>query len=132
MRRVGRALLVHRDLHTAEFLERVLRREGFAVLLATTAWDALSALAFAPDVVISSPRTPEMSGADLLELVGAWRPQAARILLEASVEEAGTDRYFAAPRDTGALVRLVRNCLTRQQAIAMTEEEPTREHVLRA
>ncbi|WP_153110517.1 EAL domain-containing protein [Propionivibrio limicola] len=75
-------LFVDDEPHILSSLRRTLRREGYAILTATTATEAMSLLArHRVHVVISDQRMPEMSGTEFLARVKSLYPETVRMIL---------------------------------------------------
>ena len=75
-------MLVDDEPRILSSLRRVLRREGYEILLATNGREALDELATrSVDVVISDHKMPGVSGVELLERIAHQWPSTARILL---------------------------------------------------
>jgi CheY-like chemotaxis protein len=75
-------LLVDDEPRILSALHRALRREGYELLSAETASDALRMIDETPiDCVLSDHKMPGMTGLQLLELVATRRPHAARLLI---------------------------------------------------
>ena len=83
-------LLVDDEPNILNALKRLLRRENYRVLTASSGAEALEILAMQPvQVIISDQRMPEMSGIELLSKVKSLYPQTVRIILS-GYSEAGT------------------------------------------
>lgn len=75
-------LIVDDEQRVLSALRRALRREGYEILLASTAREALTYLAEQPvDAVLSDHKMPGMSGIEILREAARQRPQAARLLI---------------------------------------------------
>ena len=75
-------LLVDDDVSILSSLKRLLRRENYHILTATSGEEALSLLALYPvGVILTDQRMPGMSGTELLARVRAMHPKAIRMLL---------------------------------------------------
>lgn len=75
-------LLVDDEPNILSALNRLLRREGYRVLTAGSADEALAILAREPvDVVISDQRMPQMTGTELLARVKTLHPRTVRMIL---------------------------------------------------
>lgn len=75
-------LLVDDEAHVLSALCRSLRREGYEILTAETAAEALRILeAREVDAVLSDHKMPRMGGLELLERASRLRPSAARLLI---------------------------------------------------
>lgn len=85
--REGTLLLVDDEENILAALQRVLRREPYAVLTATSGAEGLALLAaHQVDVVISDQRMPGMTGTDLLRRVKEAYPETVRIVLSGYTE----------------------------------------------
>ena len=113
-------MLVDDEPRILSALRRVLRREGFELLLVETARDALTELEGRPiDVVVSDHKMPGISGVELLERIAERWPSTARILLsgwsnEIAAEELEGARLHAVltkPWDEDGLKRTIHSAL---------------------
>jgi FixJ family two-component response regulator len=106
-------LLVDDEPNILNAIERVLRRDGYAIHKATSGADGLKLLA-AHDVgvIVSDQRMPEMTGVEFLERSRAVRPDAVRIALSgytelesvvAAVNRGAVFRFLTKPWDDAAL-----------------------------
>lgn len=85
--REGTLLLVDDEENILAALQRVLRREPYAVLTATSGAEGLALLAaHQVDVVISDQRMPGMTGTDFLRRVKEAYPETVRIVLSGYTE----------------------------------------------
>lgn len=120
-----RLLLVDADPESLRMLEVSLRKEGFEVLTAASAEDALELLAARePDVVISETRLPGMDGPALLERVRGGQPGSVPFIFltsDASPEarmralSLGVEDYVVRPVYIKELTTRVRIILQRKQ-----------------
>ena len=110
-------LLVEDDRSLLELMMIVFRDEGFSVRLATTAAEALEAIAAAaPDVMVIDVTLPGESGEALCRRVKSNQATAGiRCLLWSSVPNlarvaraAGADAWMVKPTDLDALVARIR------------------------
>lgn len=85
---VRKLLLVDDEPNITTALNRLLRREGYQILIAHSAREALETLAVNADVgvVLSDQRMPEMSGIELLSKVKVLYPGIVRIILSGYTE----------------------------------------------
>jgi two-component system, probable response regulator PhcQ len=78
----SKILVVDDEPHVTQAMKRLLFKEGFEVLTAQSAEEALGLLAQKPiDVVISDEKMPGISGSDFLALVYKKYPETVRIIL---------------------------------------------------
>lgn len=81
-------LLVDDESRILSALRRTLRREGYAILTAESAGEALRLLEEKPvDLVLSDQKMPGTSGLELLRAVAARHPRVARLLITGWPEE---------------------------------------------
>ena len=86
-------LLVDDESRILSALERALRREGYELLVAESAAQALRILDDRPvDLVLSDHKMPGMSGLEFLGEAAARQPGAARILITGWPEEVPADQ----------------------------------------
>ncbi len=89
-------LIVDDEPQVCDTLRRVLRRDGFHVLTANSAADALATLENnAVDVIISDQRMPRESGVSLLGKVRERWPGVIRFLLSGAADAEEVDRAVA-------------------------------------
>lgn len=80
-------LLVDDEPHILSALSRVLRRDGYRILTATSAAEGLELLALNEvQVIVSDQRMPEMSGTEFLGRVKEMYPNTIRIVLSGYTE----------------------------------------------
>jgi response regulator RpfG family c-di-GMP phosphodiesterase len=92
----GTLLIVDDEPQVCDTLRRVLRRDGFHVLTANSAADALATLENnAVDVIISDQRMPRESGVSLLGKVRERWPDVIRFLLSGAADADEVDRAVA-------------------------------------
>lgn len=118
-------LLVDDEPSILSALRRLLRPEGYQILLANGGQEGLELLADEPvDLVISDMRMPEMDGASFLEQVRERWPDVGRILLTgyadisstvAAINRSEIHRYVAKPWDDRELLLVVEDALERQR-----------------
>jgi len=123
MRAGGRAptlLIVDDEARILSALHRSLRREGWRVLTAGTAGEALRLLDDEPiDAVLSDHKMPRNNGLDVLEAAAQRRPNAARLLISGWPDEIPAERLAALgvralipkPWDDAELKRILREAL---------------------
>jgi CheY-like chemotaxis protein len=81
-------LLVDDEAGILSALRRTLRREGYEILTAESAAEALRALEREPvDLVLSDQKMPGMSGTELLERIARRHRDVARVVLTGWPEE---------------------------------------------
>jgi EAL domain-containing protein (putative c-di-GMP-specific phosphodiesterase class I)/ActR/RegA family two-component response regulator len=127
-------LIVDDDAGVAASLVRVLRRDGYRILTAPTAKDALDLLALnVVHVVISDHRMPAMTGAEFLGKVKLLYPETVRILFSGYIEiEALTDavnrgaiyRFLLKPWDDETLRESVRQAFHHYWLTHTAKERP--------
>jgi len=83
-----RILIVDDEPAILSALRRSLQREGFDVLRAGSAVEALEALAQQPqvDLVLSDQKMPGMSGIEMMETIRRKHPDAMRVLISAQCD----------------------------------------------
>jgi response regulator RpfG family c-di-GMP phosphodiesterase len=115
-------LVVDDEARILSVLQRALRRDGWRVLTAGTAAEALRILdEELVDAVLTDHKMPRMSGLDLLEAAARRRPAAARFLISGWPDEISAERMNALgiralipkPWDDGDLRRVLRDSLAR-------------------
>jgi DNA-binding NtrC family response regulator len=113
-------MLVDDEPRILSALRRVLRREGFELLLVESARDALTELEEREiDVVVSDHKMPGISGMELLERIAERWPSTARILLSGwsneiasrDLEGARLHAVLTKPWDEEALKRSIQSAL---------------------
>jgi len=113
-------LLVDDEARILSALRRVLRREGYEILTAESANEALRILdEHAVDAIVSDQRMPGGSGLALLTAAARRRPQAARMLItgvtdeipRSALEAAGVCALITKPWDDERLKATLRRAL---------------------
>jgi CheY-like chemotaxis protein len=113
-------LLVDDEAHILSALQRVLRREPYEVLTATSPPEALALLAARViTVVVSDQKMPGASGIEFLREVAQRFPATRRILLTGWPEElpthereaAGLDAILPKPWDEAVLKATLQRCV---------------------
>ena len=113
-------LLVDDEAHILSALRRALRREGYEILAAASAAEALALLEERPvDLVLSDQKMPGTSGLELLRRVAARHPGVARLLITGWPEEVpaaerealGIRALLPKPWDVGELREALRRSL---------------------
>ena len=111
-------LLVDDETRILSALHRTLRREGYEILSAESAAEALRILASRKvDLVLTDQKMPGMSGLELLEQVATRHPGVARLLITGWPEEIpreeiarlGIRALIPKPWDDGELKTLLRD-----------------------
>lgn len=115
-------LLVDDEANILQALQRLLRRETFRIVTATSGNEALKLLAQLSNValIVSDQRMPQMNGAELLKRSRELAPEAIRILLTGysdlgdavdAVNMGGITRYLSKPWDDTELLQAVRGAV---------------------
>lgn len=113
-------LLVDDEAHILSALRRALRREGYELLVATSAAEALHLLEErSVDLVLSDQKMPGTSGLELLRRVAERHPRVARLLITGWPEEVpaaerealGIRALLPKPWDAGELKAAIRRAL---------------------
>lgn len=113
-------LLVDDEVNILQALQRLLRRETFRIVTATSGDEALNLLAQLSNValIISDQRMPQMNGAELLRRSRELSPDSYRVLLTGysdlgdavdAVNRGGIFRYLNKPWDDSELLQIVRS-----------------------
>ena len=114
-------LLVDDEERILSALRRTLRREGYELLMARTAAQALAMLEERPvDLVVSDQKMPGLTGVDFLAQVAERRPGIPRILLTgwpeeipaARLREVGVRALLPKPWDDTELKSTLRKALS--------------------
>ena len=125
-----RILVIEDERGIAEFLDRALAAEGFAVTLASDGEDGERlALGGQVDLVLLDLRLPGRGGLEVLDAIRAQRPEVPVILLTAMGQkedvvaglDRGADDYVTKPFDLDELLARVRAQLRRP-----AQRDPTR------
>lgn len=115
-------MLVDDEPNILQSLQRLLRREPFRVVTATSGEEALKLLAGLEDValILSDQRMPNMNGAEFLERSREIVPDAIRMLLTGyselgdavnAINRGGISRYISKPWEDGDLVQALRTAV---------------------
>jgi len=113
-------LLVDDEARILSALRRCLRREGFEILTAESAAEALRILDARPvDAIVSDQKMPGGSGLALLTAAARRRPEAARMLItgvtdeipRSALEAAGVCALITKPWDDARLKATLRRAL---------------------
>jgi len=127
-----RILLVDDEENILHALKRVLRREGYEILTATSSTEALGLLAAnrgTIGVVISDFKMPGMNGVEFLSRVKAEHPDTIRIILsgyaDADVVRAATNegqvyRFVTKPWEDEELKTVIRSSIQQHEATRIT------------
>jgi two-component system, NtrC family, response regulator HydG len=119
-----RVLVVDDDATTRSGLERLLRSQGFEVLVASDGSDALGVVERdRPDLIVTDLKMPRMSGEELLRELRRDRPELPIIILtgqgdiHSAVEamKEGADDYITKPVDVSQLSDCIVRALTRPE-----------------
>jgi response regulator RpfG family c-di-GMP phosphodiesterase len=90
---VPRLLLVDDEVRILSALRRTLRREGYEIVTAESAAEALRVLDEGPvDAILTDHKMPGMSGAQLLAEAARRCPNAARMIITGWTEEIPPER----------------------------------------
>lgn len=129
-------LLVDDDPSVTAALKRVLYRQPWRVLEASSGEEALAVLAREDvAVIVADEQMPGMSGSELLSRVRRVRPGTARMILTGqaslsaairSINEGEIRRFFVKPCDEAMLVESIRDVI-RERAVG----EPSRSEAIR-
>ncbi|MEO5561194.1 MAG: EAL domain-containing protein, partial [Dokdonella sp.] len=116
-------LLVDDEPHISAALSRMLRRDGYRILVASGGLEALEMLAINPiQVIISDQRMPQMSGTEFLETVRQMYPDTIRMILSGytdlqvvteSVNRGAVSKFLTKPWDDDQLRQHVRDAFQR-------------------
>ncbi len=116
-------LIVEDDTNTREGLSRVLKKEGYQIILSGDGNDALKKVRRENlDLVLTDLKLPGADGLEILRETKNLRPEVAVILITAygTIESAveamrkGAEDYLTKPINVGHLKHLVRKALERQ------------------
>jgi len=120
-------LLLDDEPNIIRSLNRALRLDGYKILAATSAADALKLLAMNPvQVVLSDHRMPEMTGIEFLSRVKELYPDTVRIILSGyadldsvidAINRGAVYRYFTKPWDDEQLRECVQQAFRHQQLL---------------
>ncbi len=126
----GRILVVDDEASARGGLERLLAQEGFTVKTAPDGSAALKLAAeFAPDVVVTDLKMPQMDGLELLKLLREQDPGLPVVVATAfgdvssavAAMRAGADDYLTKPIDIDALVLSIERTTERRTLRAEAE-----------
>jgi response regulator RpfG family c-di-GMP phosphodiesterase len=117
-------LCVDDEVNVLNSLKRLLRKESYKLLLASSGKEGLSLLEKEPvHLVISDQRMPEMTGTEFLQIVKQRYPEAVRIILTGyseantiieSINKGEIYRYLMKPWDDEELRNMIQECLGKQ------------------
>ncbi|MEJ5208648.1 EAL domain-containing protein [Denitratimonas sp. CY0512] len=112
-------LVVDDEIGICNALTRLLRRDGYNILIARSGAEALDLLALHPiQVILSDQRMPGMSGTELLGKVKSLYPNTVRIILSGytdlsvvteAVNQGAVFRFLTKPWDDGQLRSQIRD-----------------------
>ncbi len=126
----ARILVVDDEPSARQGLEKLLQQEGFVVRSAADGAAALRTAAdFAPDLVVTDLRMPQMDGMELLarlreqdrELPVVVATAFGEVATAVAAMRAGADDYLTKPLDIDALVLVIERSLERRALRAETE-----------
>ena len=115
-------LIVDDEARILSALQRTLRREGYDILTAESAAEALGILESQPvDGILSDQKMPGMSGMKLLAEAARRRPEAVRMIItgwteeipQPALAEAGVAALVTKPWDDARLKATLRRALKR-------------------
>ncbi len=125
-------LLVDDEENVRMSLKRILRREGYTILTASSAEEGLEVMAQnRVNVVLSDQRMPGMSGVEFLRRVKIMHPDAVRMILSGYTEVGTlTDainkgeiyQFITKPWENEALIALIREAFVRYELLKRTEK----------
>jgi len=136
-------LLLDDEVNILTSLKRLLRREGYTILIANNSTEAFELLsANTVGVVISDQRMPDMTGTEFLSRVKEFYPDTIRMVLSGytdlqsvieSINEGSIYRFLTKPWDDDQLRGVIREAFQRQE---MSQEnaflnQQNREHSAR-
>jgi DNA-binding NtrC family response regulator len=119
----GRILIVDDDPHFLRVLQRILSGEKFSVTATSNPCDAIGLLRSDNfDLIICDLRMPECDGLNLLHVIRTGGNEIPVIILTAYGEvdtyleamNAGVTEYLNKPIKSDELVRVVRNCIRKE------------------
>ncbi len=123
----GHVLLVDDDMNLLKGLQRLLHKEPYTIVTATSAEDALSILeGLTVQVVVSDQKMPGLSGIDFLRIVKEKYPQVLRIMLTgdtnletavSAINEGEIYRFFTKPCNEIDLAFAIREALSQQEVL---------------
>lgn len=116
-------LLVDDEPHILAALKRLLRREGYRILTATSAREGLEILATTPvQVLLSDERMPEMNGSEFLMRAKDLHPDTVRIVLSGyanvdaitrAINVGAVSNFLLKPWNDDELRRIIREAFDR-------------------
>lgn len=126
-------LLVDDEENVQMSLKRILRREGYTILTASSAEEGLEVMAQnRVNVVLSDQRMPGMSGVEFLRRVKIMYPDAVRMILSGYTEVGTlTDainkgeiyQFITKPWENEALIALIREAFVRYELLKRAEQD---------
>jgi len=124
-------LLVDDEPGVRASLNRLLRREGYRILMAASGAEALEMLAINKvQVIVSDQRMPGMSGTEFLDTVKQMYPSTIRMILSGytdlqvvtdSVNRGAVFKFLTKPWDDNLLRELIRDAFRRYQSIDLLD-----------
>ncbi len=127
-----KVLFVDDEPHVTEGLKRVLRKEPYDFLSASSAKEALVILKReGVDVVVSDEKMPGMSGAELLTVVRREYPDTIRIILTGhasldaairAINDGGIYRFLTKPCNEADLAVTIRQALQQKDLMAESRQ----------
>jgi len=127
-------LLVDDEKNILASLNRILCREGYQILMATSGEEGLELMAkHRVDVVISDQRMTGMSGVEFLRRVKLMYPNAVRMILSGYTEiDTLTDainkgeiyQFINKPWDNNALLATIREAFSRHDLFNKNTDDP--------
>ncbi|HLP98823.1 MAG TPA: EAL domain-containing protein [Sideroxyarcus sp.] len=120
-------LLVDDEENVVMSLKRILRREGYMILSASSAEEALEIMAQHPvNVVLSDQRMPGMSGVEFLRRVKTMHPDVVRMILSGyteigtltdAINKGEIYQFITKPWENEALIGLIREAFVRYELL---------------
>ena len=120
--RIPRLLIVDDEVRILAALQRTLRREGYEVVTADSAAEALRLLDDGPvDLIVSDNKMPAMSGIEFCSRAAVLRPDVPKVLITGwteavpreQLEGLGVKALIPKPWDDAELKRTLREVLGR-------------------
>lgn len=118
-------LLVDDEINLLHSLARLLRKEGYRILTATTALDGLALLEqYTVHVVISDYKMPEISGTQFLQRVKTDYPDTVRVILSGyadtrfileAINKGEIFRFILKPWVDAEFKQMIQDCLQKYE-----------------